>query len=203
MVHYHNIEQGSPEWFELRKRKLTASHATAIGASGAGLKTYCKEIVLELIGIEKEHYTNADIERGNELESIARSSYEFQTGNEVEEVGFITNDKFENAGMSPDGLIGEDGGCEIKARNDIKHLSLILGETKEIPVNQIQMSLLISERKWWDFISFNPNFKNPLFIKRIYPDPIYFEKLKKGIIEGNKLIEQILITLNKKNYDFS
>jgi hypothetical protein len=203
MVHYHNIEQGSPEWFELRKRKLTASHATAIGASGAGLKTYCKEIVLSIIGIEKEEYTNQDIERGNELEGIARAAYEFQTGNEVEQIGFITNDKFENAGASPDGLIGKDGGCEIKARNDIKHLSLILGETKEIPFNQIQMSLLISERKWWDFISFNINFKNPLFIKRIYPDFVYFEKLKKGIIEGNKLIEQILITLNKKNYDFS
>lgn len=198
MVHYHNIEQGSPEWFELRKRKLTASHATAIGASGAGLKTYCKEIVLEMIGIEKEHYTNSDIERGNELESIARSAYEFQTGNEVEQVGFITNDKFENAGASPDGLIGLDGGCEIKARNDIKHLSLILGETKEIPFNQIQMSLMISERKWWDFISFNVNFKNPLFIKRIYPDFVYFEKLKKGIIEGNELIEEMLLTYKQK-----
>jgi len=198
MVRYHNIEQGTPEWFELRKGKLTASNATAIGANGAGLVTYCKEIVLELIGIEKEHYTNSDIERGKELESIARSSYEFQTGYEVEQVGFITNDLYKNAGMSPDGLIGLDGGCEIKARNDIKHFSLILGETKEIPVNQIQMSLLISERKWWDFISFNPNFKNPLFIKRIYPDLKYFEKLKSGIIEGNKLIEQMLITYKQK-----
>jgi len=198
MVRYHNIEQGTPEWFELRKGKLTASNATAIGANGAGLITYCKEIVLELIGVEKEHYTNSDIERGNELESIARSSYEFQTGYEVEQVGFITNDLYKNAGMSPDGLIGLDGGCEIKARNDIKHFSLILGETKEIPVNQIQMSLLISERKWWDFISFNPNFKNPLFIKRIYPDLKYFKKLKSGIIKGNELIEQMLNTYNKK-----
>jgi len=198
MVRYHNIEQGTPEWFELRKGKLTASNATAIGANGAGLITYCKEIVLELIGVEKEHYTNSDIERGNELESIARSSYEFQTGYEVEQVGFITNDLYKNAGMSPDGLIGLDGGCEIKARNDIKHFSLILGETKEIPVNQIQMSLLISERKWWDFISFNPNFRNPLFIKRIYPDLKYFEKLKSGIIKGNELIEQMLNTYNKK-----
>jgi hypothetical protein len=198
MIHYHNIEQGTPEWFELRKGKLTASNATAIAAASAGLTTYCKEIVLELIGIEKEHYTNSDIERGNELESIARSSYEFQTGNEVKEVGFITNDLYKNAGMSPDGLIGLDGGCEIKARNDIKHFSLILGETKEIPVNQIQMSLMISERKWWDFISFNPNFKNPLFIKRIYPDLKYFEKLKAGIDKGNKLIEQMLNDYNNR-----
>jgi hypothetical protein len=60
------------------------------------------------------------------------------------------------------------------------------------------MSLLISERKWWDFISFNLNFKNPLFIKRIYPDFVYFEKLKKGIIEGNELIEEMLLTYKQK-----
>lgn len=201
MIHYHDIEQGTDEWFELRKRKLTASNATAIGANGAGLKTYCKEIALEVIGVEKEHYTNSDIERGNQLEPIARAAYEFQTGLKVKEIGFITNDLFINAGMSPDGLIDEDkegkGGCEIKARNNSKHFGLLLGETKEIPFNQIQMSLLISERKWWDFISFNPNFSKPLFIKRIYPDLVYFEKLKKGIIEGNKLIESILNDYNK------
>lgn len=197
MVNYHDIEQGSQEWFDLRKGKLTASNATAIGANGAGLVTYCKEIVLELIGIEKERYTNIDIERGNELEPLARSAYEFQTGNEVKEVGFITNDLYPNVGMSPDGLIGIDGGCEIKARNDIKHFSLILGETKEIPVNQIQMSLLLSEREWWDFISFNPNFSKPLFIKRIYPDLKYFEKLKAGIIKGNELIESMLKSYKK------
>jgi len=198
MIHLHNIEQGTQEWFDLRKGKLTASNATAIGAAGAGLKTYCKEIVLELIGIEKEQYTNSDIERGNQLESVARSAYEFQTGLTVDEVGFITNDKYPNSGMSPDGLIESNGGCEIKARNNSKHFGLILGETKEIPINQIQMSLLISERKWWDFISFNPNFSKPLFVKRIYPDLVYFEKLKKGIIEGNKLIEQMFKAYNEK-----
>jgi len=197
MIQYHNIEQGTDEWFGLRKGKLTASNATAIGANGAGLKTYCKEIVLELIGVEKEYYTNADIERGNDLENIARSAYEFQTGNTIKEVGFITNDLYLNSGMSPDGLIDDNGGCEIKARNNNKHFSLILGETKEIPFNQIQMSLLISEREWWDFISFNPNFNKPLFIKRVYPDLAYFEKLKNGIIKGNELIKSMLNSYNK------
>ena len=192
MITYYDLEQGTPEWFDLRKGKLTASNATAIGANGAGLLTYCKEIAMELIGVEKEYYINSDMERGNNLESVARSAYEFQTGLTVDQVGFITNDLYLNTGMSPDGLIGLGGGVEIKARNDLKHFSLILGETKEIPFNQIQMSLMISERSWWDFISFNPNFSKPLFIKRIYPDELYFEKLKAGIIKGNQLIESML-----------
>jgi hypothetical protein len=197
MVRIHNVEQQSEEWFALKKGVLSASDATAIGANGAGLITLCKNKSLELIGIIKDPYTNEDFDRGNRLEPIGRAAYEFQTGLEIKEVGFITNDLFPNAGASPDGLIDKDpegeGGCEIKARNDIKHFSLIQGETKEIPYNQIQMNLMISERKWWDFISINPNFlKNPLFVKRIYPDLAYFKKLEAGIKKGNELIEKML-----------
>lgn len=197
MVKYHNIEQRSDEWYELRKGKLTGSNATAIGANGAGLVTYCKEIVLELIGIEKEYYTNSDIERGLLLEDLALQAYSLKTGFEVENIGFITNDKYKNTGVSPDSIIGLNGGCEVKARNDVKHFSLILGETKEIPFNQVQMNLMISERKWWDFISFNPNFGiKSLFIHRILPDLNYFKKLEKGIQTGNELIETMLDQYN-------
>jgi hypothetical protein len=195
MITYHDIKQGSIEWFKLRERKKTASHATAIGANGKGLKTYCQDIVIDMVRIKKpESYTNTDIERGSELEPIAVSAYEFQNGVKIIPMGFITNDKYPNVGVSPDGLIGDDGGIEIKARNDKKHFALIQGETSEIPFNQIQMTLLVTERKWWDFGSFNDNFDKPLFIKRIYPDEKYFEKLKKGFEEGEKLIEEYLET---------
>ena len=59
------------------------------------------------------------------------------------------------------------------------------------------MTLLVSERKWWDFVSFNPNFSKPLFVKRIYPDLEYFEKLKKGFNTGNKLISEFVNNYNK------
>lgn len=190
MVHYHNVEQGSKEWDLLRSGMLTASKATPIGANGAGLKTYCKQIVLEKLGVVKDGYYGDDMVRGDELEPTARMAYELEMGVDVVEVGGITNDKFVGLWMSPDGLIGENGGAEIKARNDEKHLSLILGEDKEISNNQIQFSLMVSEREWWDFVSFNPNFTKPLFIKRIYPDLVYFEKLKLGFYNGKKLIKQ-------------
>jgi len=197
MITYHNIEQGSPEWFELKADKMSASNATAIGANGDGLVTLCKGIVNNILKVnEEEGYTNSIMDRGVRLEPVARIGYELKTGLKVNEIGFVTNNKYKNVGASPDGLIGNDGGCEIKARNAIKHLSLILGETKEIPFNQIQMSLLITEREWWDFVSFNPNHKNPLFIKRIYPDMVYFEKLKKGFEKGNELIKKYLDIYN-------
>ncbi len=197
MIQIHNTDQGSDEWFELRKGKMTASNATPIGANGKGLETYCKKIVSEMVKTEPtEHYTNSDIERGNELESIGLSSYEFEMNCEVETVGFITNDEFKNVGCSPDGLVGLNGGIEIKARNDDKHFSLIQGDTKEIPFNQIQMCLLVSGRKWWDFISINTNFSKSILIKRIYPDEKYFDKLKKGFEKGNNLIVEYLEKYN-------
>ena len=196
MIHYYNIEQGSDEWHELRKGKLTASNATAIGANGSGLKTYCENIALDTVGFEKDNYINDVMERGNILEPIARTAYEFENNVSIKEVGFIMNDKYPNVGVSPDGLIEDNGGCEIKARNNNKHFSLILGNVKEIPYNQIQMTLLITEREWWDFISFNPNLSKPIFVKRIYPDLVYFEKLKSGFITGNKLISEYVKKYN-------
>ena len=190
MVHYHNVEQGSKEWDLLRLEKLTASKATPIGANGSGLKTYCKQIVLSKLGVVKDGYYGDDMIRGDELEPIAIMAYELEMGVDITTVGGITNNKFEDVWMSPDGLIGDVGGFECKARNDEKHLSLILGDEKEIPKNQIQFSLMVSERAWWDFVSFNPNFSKPLFILRIYPDLKYHEKLKEGLKEGRKLIKQ-------------
>jgi hypothetical protein len=196
MVHYHDFVQGSDEWHEFRKDKLTGSNATAIGALGYGLRTYCMRKAAELIGIKKENYTNSDMERGNELEPIAIKAYEFKFNLKVESIGCITNDKYSNVCVSPDGLINLDGGLEIKARNESKHFALIQGIETDIPKNQIQMCLLISERKYWDSVSFNPNFSKPLFVKRIYPDYEYFNKLEAGFIEGRKLIAQYL-----KNYN--
>lgn len=190
MIYYHNLQQSSDEWFDFKSGKLSASSATAIGANGAGLKTYAKVKAMEKLGIQKKSFTSADIERGNELEPVGIAAYELEYSVSVDLIGCVSNDKYTNVCISPDGLIGNDGGCEIKAKNDEKHFSLILGETKEIPFNQIQMSLLISERKWWDFISINPNFDKPIFVKRVIPDLVYFERLKIGFKKGNELIEE-------------
>lgn len=197
MVHYHKFEQQSEEWFKFKDGKLSASNATPIGANGAGLKTYCMELAMQLNGVSKEPFSNSDTERGNELEPLAITTYELEFGVKVDTIGCVTNDLYENVCVSPDGLIGNDGGAEIKARNNSKHYALIQGLKKEIPFNQIQMTLLVSERKWWDFVSFNPNFSKPLFVKRIYPDLEYFEKLKAGFIDGNKMIDEYIENYNK------
>jgi hypothetical protein len=190
----HNCEQGSDEWFDVRKLKLTASHATAIGNAGKGLETYITEMMAyHYSSSEREYYSGKDTDRGNELEPIARAIYELKTGYQVEQVGFIELNEF--VGCSPDGLIGEDGGLEIKSPNDVNYYKIIRDGEKEIDsgyIWQVQMNLLITCRKWWDLAFYNPNFEETLKIIRLFPDKEKQDKLKVGLEKGIKLIKSQL-----------
>ena len=195
----HNIEQGTPEWLELRKGKMTASHAQAIGNNGKGLETYVLEMMAETYSsAEKEQFTNEHMERGNELEPQARGMYELKNDCTVEEVGFVEYNEY--AGMSPDGLVGDDGLIEIKCMSNKNHFNVILNGLKIVSSSyiwQIQMQLLIAERKWCDLICYNPNFEKDLILFRIEPDKEKQEKLLKGINKGIELIKDIKNKLNQ------
>lgn len=185
----HEMEQGTPEWFEIRKGKMTASNATAIGNIEKGLDTYVRKIIRGLI-VDEIHYTNKDIDRGNELEPIARQVYEFEFDKVITQVGFVELNK--HIGCSPDGLIGNDGMIEIKARNDEKHFGLLIGDAVDSgTIWQMNMQMIICERKWCDFISYNPHFKQSLFVKRFTID----EKKKAALLKGFQIGSELIMKL--------
>jgi len=189
----HNVEQGSPEWFAVKAGKMSASHGQEIGNSGKGLETYILELMSEFYSSgEKEQFTNKHTERGIELEPLASEIYELETGNKVEKVGFCEHDEF--SGCSPDRLVGEDGGVEIKSIDDKGYFKLLLEGEKGIDTKylwQIQMCLLITARKWWDFVAYNPNYPKTMFIFRIYPDGKKQEQLILGLAKGREMIKEI------------
>lgn len=190
---HKELIQGTQEWFDVRKGKMTASNAQAIGNNGKGLETYLYGVIADQYSSgEYEHYTNQHIERGNELEVYARDMYELETGSTVEEVGFIELDEY--SGCSPDGLIGEDGGVEFKCLSDAKHIRLLHLGAKEIEpkyIWQIQMCMLVAGRKWWDFVSYNPNFTQSLIIHRLEADKDKFEKLEEGLEQGRLKLKEL------------
>jgi len=194
----HKIEQGSDDWFDCRKGKLTGSHSQAIAVAGKGLDTYILEVMANVYAeTREESYTNEAMQRGNEQEAMARDEYSFQKEVIVEEVGFIERNEF--IGTSPDGLVGKDGGIEIKSHNHKVFFKLLLD--REIDKKywwQIQMNLLISERKWWDYVGYNPSFKEKIIVIRVLPDQEAFKKLEKGFVIGIKRIIKITKQLNKK-----
>ena len=188
------MEQCSPEWFEIKDLKLTASEATAIGTAGAGLQSLCQKLVVTHITGERNSFSTKDTERGIELEPMARDFYELENlgpGEKVQQVGFIEIDEF--SGCSPDGLVLDDGGLEIKCPNNAKYFDALLGaKINSAYIWQVQMCMLLTERKWWDIMLFNPNYEKSSIITRIEPDLEKQEKLTLGLAKGRKIIEEML-----------
>jgi len=144
---------------------------------------------------DKDKYTNKDLERGVELEPLARDMYELQTGNKVEEVGFVTNEKISKVGgASPDGSIAkQNGGVEIKCFEDKKHFRNIVNglEIESQYMWQMQMQMLFMEWEFVDFVTYNPNYKESLLIQRVYPDEKMQNDIKLGLQKGEELINEI------------
>lgn len=194
----NNCEQGTEVWFNCRRGKMTASHAQAIGNNSKGLDTYILEIMSEYYSAkDRESYSNEHLDRGNELEPIARSIYSLETGNEVTQVGFCELNEY--VGASPDGMVNEDGLLEIKSIDDKGYFKYLLNGVEAIDsgyIWQMQMQLLVTGRKWVDFVAYNPNYKKSMCIFRIYPDPEKFDALKKGFEIGKKKIIEIKKKIN-------
>ena len=186
-----NLEQLSPEWFQIRQKRLTASHAQCIAAQGAGLRSYVNELMAESYSTApKEHFSNHHIERGISLEPQAGMVYSFEKNIATEKVGFVTLGSY--VGCSPDLFAGKDGLCEIKCHADKKHFDLILGGKFESKyIWQVQCQMLICEKKWADLVSYNPNFTQYLIVHRILPDQEKFDKLSEGMLLGKRMIEEI------------
>ena len=193
----YNFPQNTPEWYEVRLGKLTASRAQAIGNCGKGLETLCWEKAAEIItGKLPEQIESEDIRRGHELENEARGAYSIETGRTVEQVGFVEYSKY--AGCSPDGLV-KDGLIEIKCKNDVNHLKLLTRQKPESEYMwQMQMQMLVTKRRWCDFVSYNPHFVDkPLIIIRIDQDLTMQRDLLEGIKKGTKRIQEILKEIEK------
>jgi hypothetical protein len=190
----HDVTQGSPEWRAVRLGKMTASHAYTIAVAGRGLSTYCRQIAAEIYtGVEFEGYQSAAMLMGVDEEDFARKAYELTTDTEVVQVGFAEFEPF--FGASPDGLIGLDGGIEIKRKTAKCHNDLLLGvvdfETEYIW--QCHANMLVFDREWWDLVSYNPAFKaRSLFIKRIERSAECDAKLLVGIEAGKQEIQHYL-----------
>ena len=187
----YNFEQRTEDWYNIRKGKMTASNADTIIANGKGLETYIYNLMAEYYSsAEKENYINADMQRGIDLEPEARLEFEFYTDLDVQEVGFVEYNDF--IGVSPDGLVGDDGLIEIKCPNDSIYFKLLLSNNiKPEYIAQMQMQMYVTDRQYCYFVSYNPNFEKSLYIKKISRDEEMIEKLKKGLERGTQLIKEI------------
>lgn len=178
-------EQGTPEWLAARAGVATASCFSNILAriksgEASDRRNYRARLVVErLTGRCVSSFSSAAMKQGTEREPLARDAYMVRTGAYVQQVGFLRHDTIE-AGASPDGLIDDDGGLEIKCPELATHLEYLRLKSEPTAYTpQIQGCMWISGRQWWDFASFNPDFPEhlQLNVRRVQRDEKYIAGL--------------------------
>jgi putative phage-type endonuclease len=188
------ILQGSHEWRQLRAGLITASNvdsvmATVKSGEAATRAKYRIRLAFERISglVDEDTFDSEYMRWGREKEPEAREEYEIATCQYVREVAFIKHPRL-RAGASPDGLVGQDGGVEIKCPSSPVHFEYI--ETERIPSSyrrQILMNLACSERKWWDFVTYDPRI--PDLSLRLFIIRVNRSEVEKEIEEMEKAVE--------------
>jgi hypothetical protein len=188
--------QGSAEWLAARCGVASASRFGAVMATiktgeAAERRNYKTDLIVErLTGRPLDGFQTAAMKQGIEREPFARMAYEAHTGHIVQEVGFCRLEDIE-AGASPDGLIVEDGGLEIKCPERSAHLRYLQQEAEPPEYTwQIQGGMWITGRQWWDFASYNPDFPEhlQLLVRRIKRND---EQIKALAAEVERFLEEV------------
>lgn len=167
------MQQQTEAWYAARLGRVTASKVKDVmakgrsGAPSATRQNYMMQLLCErLTGAREEGYTSAVMQRGTELEPMARTAYELFQDCEVEEVGLVIHPRIEGFGASPDGLIllpTERGGIEIKCPNTAQHIA-VMQAGRHDPQYEWQMlaQMACAELGWVDFVSFDDRLPEPL-----------------------------------------
>lgn len=181
---YSNLEQGSQSWLDARCGLLTASTigrlitpATLKVADNETSRGLTMQLAAERITGHVDYvHPTFDMQRGTDDEPFARDVYREHFA-PVDEIGFMVRDFGSyRIGFSPDGLVGEDGAIEIKSRRPKEHLKTVL---KGLPplenMAQLHAGLLVSGRKWIDYVSYSAGL--PLWVTRVHPDPRWVDAI--------------------------
>lgn len=203
----HNVQQNTPEWYQIRAGKPTTSAfskvVTSKGELSAQAGGYAAELAIELFtGGPAEGFEGTDwTERGKELEAQAVAYYTFMNDADVQEVGFVTDDE-QRIGCSPDRFIGSDGMLEIKCLKPANHVAVMdfhkrngRCEAKYVP--QTQGQLYVCNREWCDLVFYCP--KLPPVIIRQEPDEKFQAALPDALDSLLKQRDEALALL--KEYD--
>lgn len=212
-----NYPQGSEDWLRARAGVITASRfsdarkklARASGDRKAGdphgdALSYAWLVALETIAREPldDTFVTRAMQRGRDLEPIARSVYEARTGAWVDEVSLILTDD-ERFGYSADGMVAEDGLVEIKVPMNAQKIGEVWANPEAAHLeylDQINGGLWITGRKWCDLIVYCPWLApvgKDLFVKRIHRDEEAIQALEDDLVRFMKLVDANLEVLRR------
>ena len=200
-----DMVQGSAEWHAMRLGKVTASNMKNVMSNGRGgalskmSETYMMDLIAErLTGESKPFFENDAMRWGTETEPQARAMFEIQEGLDVEEVAFIEYDDY--TGVSPDGLIDDDGLIEIKCPNTATQIKRALSDDYAADYkDQIQMQLWVSGRQYCYFLSFDPRLDCAAgyLLQKVERDEEYIKKMAEKTTAFVTKMNELLNTLQQ------
>jgi len=181
------MEQRSPEWFKAKLGKIGASKIKTVLSKVSAEKV---NLMLDLAGeritgSQVSYFLNQSMKNGIEREPDAINAYEFEKNESVKSCGFISHPRLNFSGASPDGLIGEDGGIEVKCpelRAFLKWRHNGFVPAEHLP--QIHWGMACTGRKWWDFVAYHPDMPHGLnlMIVRVNRDDELIERYEKEVM---------------------
>lgn len=165
--------------------------AREAGELSASARSYMFELLAETLTGESRDYSGdggpAATQWGNRFEPYARTVYADLMNRDVTEPGFVTHHTIDRVGCTPDGLVGQVGGLEIKCPyNAENHLRVLID--RALPkqyVAQVQGSLWVTSREWWDFVSYDPRcerVEQAFAVVRVVRDEPYIAELERACV---------------------
>lgn len=195
------LNQGSDEWLTARRGKITGSRFKDArdklkgGQPSKACLSYAMDVARERIGgSAPSKFQNAAMRTGTEQEPFARAMYEARTGHMVDEAGFYLSDDAV-FGLSPDGLIDDDGVLEIKTMvsSDTLFTAVADGDVSAY-MDQCHGYLWLLGRKWVDLVLWVPDLSH-MAIHRIHRNEDAIEALESDLMSFAKLVTQYETTL--------
>lgn len=184
----YDCQQGSQEWLDLHIGVPSGSmfarmvtEKTYKRASDKAIHRIACELAAEwMLGQVADTAMTQFMARGLKLEERAVAWYSFDKGVDVQSVGFVTLDDG-TAGVSPDGLVGDDGGLEIKCPSAVSHVENLTDVESFADQYRAQCmgGMWVCDRQWWDLVSWHPTI--PSVVVRIERDEEYIETLRSTV----------------------
>jgi hypothetical protein len=203
-----DVQQNTPAWEACRLGRVTASAAAPLLVDGkgrhgfgAGALTYAKKKAMQILtGEFGNSFSNKSTDLGHENEPIAAAIYEATNFVRTKECGFVF--KNDRVGCSPDRLVGDDGGLEIKSPSTRGPFwdFVMSGKFNKEYLVQCQFSLWVTGREWWDLAMYNASFpKGQQFWSiRLEPDLEMHGKFDERIPVFLKYIDELVDEFQNK-----
>ena len=137
---------------------------------------------------------------GCRKEPMARAAYELQTGNTVDDVGFMRHPSVPRMGGSLDGIVGQAGGIEIKCPKTSTHIKWMLdGIVPDEHVPQMTFYMAVAGLQWMDFISYDARLPEALqlFIVRLERNQAAIDEMEQAVYTFNTEVDSMIERLRE------